>query len=96
MSDEWTIDISLVKLLAKSARLDLTDEELIRYTEQLKVILDAFKTLDEVDTENVKPSFHPVEIKSVLREDKAEDWDWDPFGNSIHKEQKRFRGPKIA
>ena len=96
MSDEWTIDISLVKRLAKSARLDLTDEELMRYTEQLKVILDAFKTLDEVDTENVKPSFHPVEIRNVLRDDSSEGWVWDPFGNSIHREEKRFRGPKIT
>ena len=96
MSDEWTIDISLVKRLAKSARLDLTDEELMRYTEQLKVILDAFKTLDEVDTENVEPSFHPVEIRNVLRDDSSEGWVWDPFGNSTHREEKRFRGPKIT
>ena len=96
MSDEWTIDINLVKRLAKSARLNLTDEEIARYTQQLKVILDAFKTLDKVDTENVKPSFHPVEIRNVLREDQTEEWDWDPLGNSVHKEDKRFRGPKVT
>ena len=96
MSEEWTIDVSLVKRLAKSSRLDLTDEEIIRYTEQLMVILDAFKTLEKVDTENVQPSFHPVEIINVLRDDKVEKWVWDPLGNAVHKEGRKFRGPKIS
>ena len=81
--------------MAEAARLNLTDEELERYMQQLKVILEAFRELDEVDTEGVEPSFHPIELEDVLREDKASKWVWDPLANSEHKEDGYFRGPRI-
>jgi len=95
-SDKWLLDRNLIVRLAESARLKLTEDEIERYTEQLKVILDAFKDLDKVNTENVKPSFHPVETSNVLREDTSEEWSWDPLGNTVHKEGRSFRGPKIT
>jgi aspartyl-tRNA(Asn)/glutamyl-tRNA(Gln) amidotransferase subunit C len=85
----------MVRRVAEAARLNLTDEELERYEQQLKVILEAFRMLDEVDTEGVEPSFHPVELMDVLREDKASEWVWDPLANTEHKEDGYFRGPRI-
>jgi len=85
----------MVRRVAEAARLSLTDEELERYEQQLKVILEAFRMLDEVDTEGVEPSFHPIELEDVLREDKASEWVWDPLANSMHKEDGYFRGPRI-
>ncbi|MCK4318794.1 Asp-tRNA(Asn)/Glu-tRNA(Gln) amidotransferase subunit GatC [Candidatus Bathyarchaeota archaeon] len=85
----------MVRRVAEAARLSLTDEELERYEQQLKVILEAFRELDEVDTEGVEPSFHPVELEDVLREDKPSKWVWDPLANSEHKEDGYFRGPRI-
>ena len=69
MADYRRIDRELLEHIAEVSRLKLTDEELERFTEQLKVILGAFREIDEVDTEGVKPSFHPSELKDVLRED---------------------------
>jgi len=89
------LDVELVKKLAEIARLELSQSELEKYSEQLKVIIEAFKELDEVDTDNVEPSFHPLEISDVLREDLVEEWDWDPLSNSEHKEGRYIRGPKI-
>jgi len=85
----------LVLRVAEAARLSLTDEELKRYEQQLKVILEAFRTLDEVDTEGVEPSFHPIELGDVLRDDEASGWSWDPLSNSRHREDGYFRGPRI-
>ena len=96
MADYQRIDRELLEHIAEVSRLKLTDEELERFTEQLKVILDAFREIDEVDTEGVEPSFHPSELKDVLREDEAKPWDWDPLGNSGHKEGKQFKGPRIT
>ncbi len=95
MPDYWKIDKALVKRVADNARLKLTDEEVENFTKQLSDILTTFKKLDEVDTKNVKASFHPQEIKNVLREDKAEEWKWQPLANTKHKEEKYFKGPKI-
>ena len=96
MADYQKIDRELLEHIAEVSRLKLTDEELERFTEQLKVILDAFREIDEVNTEGVEPSFHPSELKDVLREDEAKPWGWDTLGNSWHKERKQFKGPRIT
>jgi len=85
-----------VKHVAKIARLDLTESEIKKFTQQLKDILEAFKKLDEVDTTNVKPSFHPQEIKNVLRNDEPKKWKWDSLANTKQKEGKYFKGPRAV
>ena len=85
----------MVRRVAEAARLSLTDQELQRYEQQLKVILEAFRELDEVDTGGVEPCFHPVELEDVLRDDEPSKWSWDPLANSMHKEDGYFRGPRI-
>ncbi len=96
MTDYWKIDKELIKRVAGNARLKLSDEEIERFTKQLEDILSAFKSLDEVNVEKVKPSFHPQEISDVYREDKAQKFDWDPLANTKHKEKKYFKGPRIV
>lgn len=96
MHDYWKIDEQLVKRVAENARLKLSEHELEKFTKQLEDILKAFKEIDKVDTDNVKPSFHPQEIKNVFREDKAKEWKWEPLSNTEHKEKKYFKGPRIV
>lgn len=94
MSDA-EIDRGMVRRVAEAARLSLTEEEIERYEWQLKVILEAFRELDEVDTEGVEPSYHPIMLEDVLRDDEASLWGWDPLANSEHREDGYFRGPRI-
>jgi len=95
VSDQWTIDRGLVERIAKVSRLELTEDEIEKFTEQLKVILEAFRELDDVDTEGVEPSFHPQELSNVLREDEVTSWSWDPLENTDHREGRYFKGPRI-
>lgn len=96
MTDYWKIDKELVKRVSDNARLKLTEEETEKFTKQMSDILGAFRSLDEVDTKDVKPSFHPQEISDVYREDKAEKFDWRPLANTKNKEKKYFKGPRIV
>jgi len=96
MVDYWKIDKELVKRVASNARLKLSEDEIEKFTKQLSEILSAFKEIDKVDTEKVKPSFHPQEIKNIFREDVSKDWKWNPLENTKHKEGKHFKGPKIV
>lgn len=96
MAGHWEIDRKLLEHLTKVSRLELTEEELERFTDQLRVILEAFREIDEVETDGVEPSFHPSELVNVWREDVARQWDWDPLDNAQHKEGRFFMGPKIA
>ena len=95
MSDQWTIDRGLVERIARVARLELTEGEIEKFVKQLKVILEAFRELDDVDTEGVEPSFHPQALSNVLRDDEVTPWIWDPLENTEHREGRHFRGPRI-
>jgi Asp-tRNA(Asn)/Glu-tRNA(Gln) amidotransferase C subunit len=49
-----------------------------------------------VNTEGVEPSYHPLVLDGALRDDEPEEWEWDPFTNSGHREDRYFRGPRIT
>ena len=63
------IDRELIIKVAKNSRLNLSEHEVSQFTDDFKDILNAFSTLNELETTDVKPSFHPVEIKNRLRDD---------------------------
>jgi len=61
-----------VENIAKLARLELTDEEIKTYSEQLSDILGYIDQLEEVDTENVEITSQVTGLSNVMREDKVE------------------------
>lgn len=93
------IDITkdTVKHVSEISRLNLTDEEITKFERELKEILEAFKALDKVDTSNVEPSFQPIDIKNITREDKEEKClsQEDSLKNTENKQDGFFKGPKV-
>lgn len=55
--------------IAELARLELTDEEVARYQEQLSAVLEYFAKLQGVDTEGIPPTASVLPPRTVLRED---------------------------
>jgi aspartyl-tRNA(Asn)/glutamyl-tRNA(Gln) amidotransferase subunit C len=92
------IDKKTVEHVASLARIDLTEEEIEKFSKDISGILDAFSSLDEVDTENVKPSFHPIEMKNVMREDEEEKClsQEEALSNAEQKEDGFFKGPRAV
>ncbi|WP_339061048.1 Asp-tRNA(Asn)/Glu-tRNA(Gln) amidotransferase subunit GatC [Tepidibacillus marianensis] len=62
-----------VEHVANLARLSLSDEETKLFTEQLRSILDLAQKLNELDTEQIKPTSHALNITNVFREDHADE-----------------------
>ena len=58
-----------VQHIANLARLELSEEELSRYQEQLSAILAYFTQLQELETENIKPTASGFDLTSTLRPD---------------------------
>lgn len=90
------VDRKLLEHVAEVARIRLNDDEIKKFLPQLKEILEFFSKLKEIDTDNVNPSFQPVELKNVMREDKeaqclSQD---DALSLTEHKKDGYFRGPK--
>ena len=66
-----TISRAEVEKIALLGRLLLTEEELDRMTVELGDILGYMELLGEVDTEQVEPMAHALDVANVMREDVA-------------------------
>lgn len=64
-----SISIKDVEHVAKLARLELGDEEKELLTEQMNAILKYAEKLNELDTDHVEPTSHPMPLSNVMRED---------------------------
>jgi aspartyl-tRNA(Asn)/glutamyl-tRNA(Gln) amidotransferase subunit C len=65
------ISLDEVKHVANLARLAITEQEAENFTKHLDSIITFAEELNELDTEGVEPTSHVLNIKNVLREDKA-------------------------
>jgi aspartyl-tRNA(Asn)/glutamyl-tRNA(Gln) amidotransferase subunit C len=66
------ISVDQVKHVAHLARLAITEEEANTFTKQLDSIISFAEQLNELDTTNVEPTAHVLEIKNVMREDRSQ------------------------
>ena len=89
------IDKELIKRVSNNARLNLTEKEIEEFIPQFKDILNVFSKISEVNTDNVKVSIHPIEIKNSMREDITEKCitQEDALKNTKHKKDGYFKGP---
>jgi aspartyl-tRNA(Asn)/glutamyl-tRNA(Gln) amidotransferase subunit C len=55
--------------VARLARLDLTEEEIERFREQLSAILEAVGKVAELDLADVEPTAHPLSLVNVWAPD---------------------------
>lgn len=64
-----------VEHIAKLARMELGEEEKIKYEKELSAILEFVEKLNEVDTKNVLPMTGGTVLKNVLRKDEQTETD---------------------
>jgi aspartyl-tRNA(Asn)/glutamyl-tRNA(Gln) amidotransferase subunit C len=57
--------------VARLARLELTEEELERFTQQLATVLDHAADVASLDLSGIEPTAHPLPIRNVLRSDEV-------------------------
>ena len=86
-----------VQKVAKLARLNLPDDKIATYTEQLESILGYVSQLEQVDTTGVPETTRAVEVTNVTRQDGV---DPTPVREEIlnqapQREGDFFRVPKI-
>ncbi|MEP7285346.1 MAG: Asp-tRNA(Asn)/Glu-tRNA(Gln) amidotransferase subunit GatC [Chloroflexota bacterium] len=55
--------------IADLAKLDLTEQEIEQYADQLSAVLDYASRLDQLDTDNIPPMSTVVPLENVMRED---------------------------
>ncbi len=92
-----SLDETDVRHVAHLARLTLTDEERTRYAAQLSTVLAYVRRLNELDTDDVEPLAHPLDMTDVSRED-TRGISWDPqraLRNAPEHKDGFFKVPKV-
>lgn len=81
------MDRKTLKHIAELSRIQLSEEELEKFTPQMETILDSAKQLQEVDTTNVQPMKRHITFND-LREDITEEslTQKEVLTNAIHTE----------
>ncbi len=64
-----TLTLAEVEHIAQLARLSLSEEEKIRFRDQLSAILDYAARLQQVDTSDIPPTSSVLPPRSRLRDD---------------------------
>ena len=81
--------------VARLARLELSDDEVAKFQEQLSDILEAVSKVRELDLTGVPPTAHPLEIANAWAEDEPHEClslD-EVFANAPDREDDHFRTP---
>ena len=91
------VTIKDVEHVAKLARLEFTESEKETFTHQLNEILAYVEKLNELDTTNVEPLSHVIELNNVFREDivKPSYPREEMLKNAPDKDEKFFKVPKV-
>lgn len=92
-----SITLADVRRVATLARLRLTAAEEAELTQQLGKIIDFVDQLSQVDTNDVAPLAHTIDIVNAFREDRVTNRP-DPdalLANAPAKDESFFQVPKI-
>jgi aspartyl-tRNA(Asn)/glutamyl-tRNA(Gln) amidotransferase subunit C len=86
-----------IEHLARLARLSVSGDEKIIFANQIDSILNYMDKLNELDTGDVEPTSHVIQLSNVVREDLPKDSldRTDALMNAPDKTDKFYRVPKI-
>jgi aspartyl-tRNA(Asn)/glutamyl-tRNA(Gln) amidotransferase subunit C len=86
-----------VKYVANLARMELTEQEIEKFSHQLGDILRYIDQLKEIDISNIQPTAHVLPLKNVKRRDEQRPSlnIKDVLNNSPQKEGNFFKVPKV-
>ncbi len=87
-----------VGYVAKLCRLELTEEETVRFQEQLGGVIAYMHRIDEMDVSGIEATAHAVEVFDVFREDETEETlpREDVLRNAPQANQNQFAVVKVV
>lgn len=92
-------DITKADILrtADLARLAISDEEAVKFSEEISSILTFTEKINEINTDGVEPTTNGNEIVNVLRKDEPKQYITreDALKNAAEHEDGQFKVPQI-
>lgn len=95
MSEKITRDE--VRHVASLARLELTETDEIALTDQMNAILTYMDTLNQLDTSEIPPTTHAIQLQNVFRADEVHSSldRGDALANAPETDRVSFVVPKV-
>lgn len=92
-----SVDKNEIIKIAKLAKINFSEDEIEKFTIQFNEILDYMTKLNEINTDNVPPLSHPLEVTNVMREDELRTSieTKDALLNAPEKDEQYFKVPKV-
>ncbi len=92
-----SVDKKEIIKIANLAKLKFSDEEIEKFTGQFNEILNYIEKLNEINTDEILPLSHPLEITNVTREDKlgTSTETKEALSNAPDKDEQYFKVPKV-
>ncbi|GIO22819.1 Asp-tRNA(Asn)/Glu-tRNA(Gln) amidotransferase subunit GatC [Oceanobacillus sp. J11TS1] len=86
-----------VKHVANLARLEFDDDAVEQMADELSAIIEFAEQLNELDTENVEPTTHVLDLKNVMRKDEPRKWitQEEALKNAPDQKDGQIRVPSI-
>jgi aspartyl-tRNA(Asn)/glutamyl-tRNA(Gln) amidotransferase subunit C len=86
-----------VEHIAKLAKLEFTEAEKEKFTHQLNQILEYMEQMNGLDTSNVEPLSHVIELSNVFRSDEVREGvsTEEALKNAPSKTEHFFKVPKV-
>jgi aspartyl-tRNA(Asn)/glutamyl-tRNA(Gln) amidotransferase subunit C len=83
--------------VADLARLEVTPDQVESFQQDLQAIMEHFLLLDELDTDNVAPMSHALDLVNVFRPDTLEEplSQEEALANAPQKAYGHFRVPRV-
>ncbi|HTX43896.1 MAG TPA: Asp-tRNA(Asn)/Glu-tRNA(Gln) amidotransferase subunit GatC [Methanocella sp.] len=87
-----------VQHIASLACVEIDDEQRERFAKQFNSILEYFKELDGLNTEDVEPTYHVIGLNNVFREDVVEESlpQEEALRNAPKQDKGFIKGPRIV
>jgi len=91
------IDPDLVRHIGKLSRIELTEQQVQTFGRQLARIIDYFDKLQELDTSQVEPMAHALEMANVFGEDAVRESlaPQQALANAPQRDGDFFKVPKV-
>jgi aspartyl-tRNA(Asn)/glutamyl-tRNA(Gln) amidotransferase subunit C len=92
-----SVTLQQVESIAALAKLTFSDEEKETFVDQFNQILKYMEKLNELDTENVEPTYNVLDLKNVTRADVAKPWltQEEALANAPKSKHGFFSVPKV-
>lgn len=86
-----------IKKVADAVRIEISDKEAAKYTDEISSVIEYANILGELNTDDVKPTTHGIVLGNVLRKDKPKQsiTQEDALQNAPDQEDGHFKVPSI-